>query len=365
MDRQTFVDEVNRSLPPDFPRVTLDDINQWVAGGILPSGDLYHDHVRRTIAIWAMLHEQQLEGQPPKVGMCRYETEEEMAKALGVDLEEAVTAMTKANLHLPLDHADLKEMCPYLGRAARRTRDPFRNAFLHAYLESHRRSIEHLEDTAVIRWQIFGQVKAPFANMEEAKAWIAQEEQRQGSVEDIDYSGKLSAYELFSQGKRTLWSSLLQWQGDDGMDHSCHVAKGGVLDRLRVTSEELAAKIGCPVPRATTHILTGEVPLVPLIEPRPTWRGTNLAGFNIQVNYPWVPVELVKVYYAEFKKIWTGPSSYLKAKRHPSPKAAEVKAFLQTRGGLTWPQKCREWNRLNPDRKYSSWQALQAASRRG
>jgi len=290
--------------------------------------------------------------------MGKYETVPAMAKALGVKPQEAVAAMKKADLHLPLSDADLKEIGPHLGRPVRKPRDPFRNAFYHAYLESLRRSIEHQEDTFATRWELFHQMKAPFANMKEAEAWIAQETERQGPVEDIDYLGKLSPYELWRDGKRPPWSSALDWRGDDGQERAVWVIKGGVLDLLREGSEKLAEKIGCAVHRATNHILADEVPLVPLIDMRPIFEGRNhnLTGFSIRVNYPWVPAELVADHYAAYKKVWT--------KGRPSPRAADVAVFLLWHSKLTWPEKWREWNRLNPDRRYSSWQALQAAGRR-
>jgi len=276
-----------------------------------------------------------------------------MAKALGVKPPEAVAALNKADLHLPLSDADLKEIRSHLSHPVRKTRDPFHNAFYHAYFESLRRSEEHSNKTSAIRLEVFGQEEAPFATMKKAEAWIAQEVDQQGPVQDIDYLGNLSAWELFRQGKRTIWNSLLRWEGDDGEEHGSWVARDGVLDRLRIGSEELAEKIGCSPHRATNHILTGEVPIVRLIDMRPIFEGRNLAGFSIKVNFPWVPTELVADHYAAYKK------------GRPSPKAAQVRAFLQPLHELSWPERWQLWNRLNPDQQYSSWQALQAASRRG
>jgi|GEM_PF-4399698 len=343
--------------------------------------------------------------------MGRYETRAELAKALGIEEAEAVAALKDADLHLPLSDADLKELRPCLGRAARRTRDPFRNAFLHAYQESLRRSLEHTHTVAVLRQAVFGKLKPPvpleklpewvrsnkpgtrpapagrklgrgaiawteellklgyrppFANMQEGTNWIEEEKKRQGPPPGPVEKPR-TAYEAFVAKQSGRWTEWLVWRDDEHETASCPVAPDSPLDRLRRASWVLASEIGCGVPDATRHILTGAVPFVPLLETHST---SDHGGYQItiRVNFPWVPAELVTKRYEEWRR-WAYEQDRRYAKRpkirlRPAPKLAKVKTFVEITPGMTWPQRLARWNEWHPDEPYSSWQALQAAYRR-
>jgi hypothetical protein len=344
--------------------------------------------------------------------MGRYETRAEIAKALGINEAEAAAALNEADLHPPLSVADLKELAHDLGRAARRTRDPFRNAFLHAYQESLRRSLEHTDTVAVLRQAVFGKLKPPvpleklpewvrpkkepvarpapvdqewrpeverwvhellelgyrppFANMQEGTNWIEEEKKRQGPPPGPVEEPR-TAYEAFVARESGRWTEWLVWGDDQHETASCPVAPDSPLDRLRRASWVLASEIGCRVPDATRHILTGAVPVVPLLETHSTYEKGGYQ-ITIRVNFPWVPAELVTKQYEESRR-WAYELDRRYAKRpkirlRPAPKLARVKTFVETTPRMTWPQRLAQWNEENPDEPYSSWQTLQAAYRR-
>ncbi len=154
----------------------------------------------------------------------------------------------------------------------------------------------------------------------------------------------------------TLGVCMVEWINKDGWTEAIPVKAGGVLDRLRVLSEQLAREFHWREAQATTFVLTGKTPLVPSLRVE-YYRGSyslptilyQHARITLDVD-PEVPPSQVAKFYAEARrKVRSGQRN-----KPLSEKVAALVEFVLEHGEGAWREKVEAWNRLYPKWAYRS-----------
>jgi hypothetical protein len=117
--------------------------------------------------------------------------------------------------------------------------------------------------------------------MNEARGWILSEIPR---VWPQMLKHKATTCPVFALGK------ILVWPGGSGAMEWCQTEKASPLEDVARHSEWLARRLRCQVGLATAYFLTGATPLA---EPIISFVDMNTGQVTLQINYPWVPAQLV------------------------------------------------------------------------
>lgn len=132
------------------------------------------------------------------------------------------------------------------------------------------------------------------------------------------------------------------------------MAEGNTLDKLRVSADELASRIGCQPAAALAYVLTGYIPLVAPVTYTLSW-GTQGPSVTVKAHFPWVPAEVVRYMYVVALKDARDRWKMIKKKRaRSSPIAARVKLFLAEHEDENWWEVLKLWNQQNPQHRYSN-----------
>lgn len=147
---------------------------------------------------------------------------------------------------------------------------------------------------------------------------------------------------------------------DDRSEHHVFVAAGGVLDRLRLLSVDLAGKYQWQQAQASVYVLTGLTPVVQLLDVRRTLAGRPQVTI---VADPDVPTEVVEEHYKQCRAELLGRRA-----RRPFPRGIELVVHATERPGFDTRALWHQWNREHPSESYDTpkafGQALRDARRR-
>jgi hypothetical protein len=125
---------------------------------------------------------------------------------------------------------------------------------------------------------------------------------------------------------------------------------GGILEGLLVLGERLAQRFAWSAMQATTFVLTGEVPALPLIKPRieASRRWPCCTRIILEID-PSATPELVEARYREIRL-----GLFTRRVRALNPKNLGLAAFAAQRPpDETWPSQMKAWNSQRAERSYT------------
>jgi hypothetical protein len=143
------------------------------------------------------------------------------------------------------------------------------------------------------------------------------------------------------------WTEELEFRGVGEKTHLRPVTMNGVLDRLRVLSEKLAADYGWRRSDATTFILTGKVPRIPAFIARYERRDlVVLNRLTLSVDLALSPKELARYYRNMRRRYYLGRGHHSINERHSA-----LATFINSRPDQETRQSSMQaWNA-----KYQKW----------
>ena len=127
------------------------------------------------------------------------------------------------------------------------------------------------------------------------------------------------------------------------------VRNGGILDRLRRLSEDLASRYQWQAAQATLFILTGSAPLLQTIrvDAPYRWPLTSMTRITLEVDPTVTPQEVADAYRRARKAVIPGKA------RPISDKHARLALFAAKQpDGASWAQQLATWNAVNPNWSY-------------
>ena len=150
---------------------------------------------------------------------------------------------------------------------------------------------------------------------------------------------------------------------DDGWVDRRPVARGGVLDRLRVLAHELAINYPWQPAQASTFVLTGATPLVTALRVEvPGFTLTDRRLITLEIDAD-IPVDLVADAYSKARQELLGPRP-----RRPTSHGTDLVIHGAERQGYSTGRLWNEWKDSHPERPYPDLrqfrQAWKAAKRR-
>jgi hypothetical protein len=241
------------------------------------------------------------------------------------------------------------------------------------------------------RKEMFGNSSAPFKGQDEMRQWIKEkvnlhaekaQQEVEAEIERVNQQGR-SAIDSGLMGI-TFHTDirLLEWPGANGWIECCHVAKGTILDNLRLKVKVIAEKLDCREALALVHILVGLIPVKGLITAKAHIEGDGgriinqndgsiMLNFQGRVqedlayteNYPFISSETSSQFRAEIKK---GPLGKLIGwdKQAYLSRRPDLLNFVQSTPKLTWEERRKQWNKLYPDKQFDNERAMDQAYRR-
>jgi hypothetical protein len=141
---------------------------------------------------------------------------------------------------------------------------------------------------------------------------------------------------------------------DDKWQYSIPVAKGGVLERLRELSKYLGSKYNWQEAQATTFVISGLIPLLPLAQSTLNLNRRSLYPAHdtvtIKLSPHLSPKEVANIYSKARRKLMTNGQ---KRNRPITKKHLELAVFYHTHQGMKWAEIKNLWNKEYTKYRYT------------
>ena len=142
---------------------------------------------------------------------------------------------------------------------------------------------------------------------------------------------------------RSATATLLAYGTPDGVPVHLATHAGEALDDLRRVSEAVAAFVHCLPARATTYVLTGDLPLLAGVQPSVEWRRPYATRSRIvlRIDPACTPQEVAAAYRA-YRRERFGRV------KHLSPTHCRLAVFAATHVDLAPAERMATWNQAAP-----------------